>query len=148
MFISLTSNLIVDPHLIKRAITTREKNRFWTPYVNGMAHSITRIPRTYFDSVLISETGATEGDLFDRFIKERRAQFNASSVYLIPVDQVREIVASDFKAFAELFGRAPIRLDTTHLHGDEEIVYCDEESDRFMECWRRVATVFGLRFAR
>jgi hypothetical protein len=97
------------------------------------------------NTILTSETGATDGDLFGRFTADRRQQIMAMSMYLIPMDQVRAIIVDDFKALVGLFdGSLVIRLDTTHLHGTEELVYCDEESDRYLECWRRVVKFFNL----
>ena len=61
------------------------------------------------------------------------------SVYLVPLDQVREIIAMDFPALKDLVNRSFVRLDTSDLDGDEGIVYCDQEADRYIDCWRRVA---------
>ena len=74
-----------------------------------------------------------------QFDKQRKHQFMAMSVYLIPLDQVREIIVDDFPALRELVNRRFVRLDTSDLRGDEGIVYCDQEADRYIDCWRRFA---------
>jgi hypothetical protein len=67
----------------------------------------------------------------------------AMSIYLVPLEQVQGIVGGEFKALAELVNRRFVRLDTSNLLGDEGIVQCDEESNRYIDCWRRVAKVYG-----
>lgn len=145
MYLGRSSHLTVDPHLNKRAATNREKIRFCSIFTTLISMLIPRLPLSESDAVLTSETGATDGDLFGRFVTDRRREIMAMSMYLIPMDQVRAIVVDDFKALAGLFdGCTVIRLDTKNLWGDEGIVYCDEESDRYLECWRRVVKVFNL----
>jgi hypothetical protein len=78
-------------------------------------------------------------DLWHQFDKQRKRQFMIMSVYLVPLDQVRDIIAEDFPALMELVNRSFVRLDTSDLDGDEGIVSCDQEADRYIDCWRRVA---------
>jgi hypothetical protein len=69
------------------------------------------------------------------------------SVYLVPLDRVQEIIAKDFPALTDLVNRSFVRLDTSDLDGDEGIVNSDQEADRYIDCWRRVAgkyASFGL----
>jgi len=81
-----------------------------------------------------------EIDLWHQFDKQCKHQFMHMSVYLLPLDQVREIIAQDFPALRDLVeNRSFVRLDTSDLDGDEEFVYCDQEADRYIDCWRRVA---------
>jgi hypothetical protein len=65
----------------------------------------------------------------------------AMSVYLIPLEQVKQLVTSDFSVLLDLVVKQEsVRLDTSDLQGDDEgIVYCDEAADRYVDCWRRVA---------
>ena len=87
----------------------------------------------------LTQTNPLEDDLWHQFDKRRKHQFMAMSVYLIPLDQVRHIIASEFPALKDLVNRNFVRLDTSDLDGDEGIVYCDQEADRYIDCWRRVA---------
>ena len=81
-----------------------------------------------------------EIDLWHQFDKQCKHQFMHMSVYLLPLDQVREIIAQDFPALRDLVeNRSFVRLDTSDLDGDEEFVYCDQEADRYIDCWRRFA---------
>jgi hypothetical protein len=63
----------------------------------------------------------------------------AMSVYLVPLEQVHDIIVRDFPSLRDLVNRSFVRLDTSDLDGDEGVVYCDQEADRYMDCWRRVA---------
>ena len=88
----------------------------------------------------IPQQSPTELDLWHQFDKQRKHQFMTMSVYLVPLDQVRDIIARDFPALKDLVDhRSFVRLDTSDLVGDEGVVYCDHEADRYIECWRRVA---------
>jgi hypothetical protein len=81
-----------------------------------------------------------QGDLWHEFDKECKSQFMAMSVYLIPLDAVRDIIAKDFPALSDLVSEHFQRLDTSDLEGgDAEIVYSDSAADRYIDCWRRVA---------
>lgn len=64
------------------------------------------------------------------------------SVYLVPLDRVREIIAKDFPVLTDLVNRSLVRLDTSDLDGDEGVVYSDQEADRYIDCWRRVAGTY------
>lgn len=143
MFVPCISHLTIDPHLSRRALSNREKTRFCPSFVSLVSYPLTRLTLSEFNTVLASETEAIDSDPWHRFLDERRRQFMAMSVYIIPVDEVQKIIREEFKALVGLFDRSSIRLDTSGLSGDEEIVYCDEESDRYMECWRRVSMVYG-----
>lgn len=82
----------------------------------------------------------TELDLWHQFDKQRKHQFMTMSVYLVPLDEVREIITRDFPVLRDLVNhRSFVRLDTSDLDGDEGVISCDLEADRYIDCWRRVA---------
>jgi hypothetical protein len=143
MFVSLISCLTLDPHLSKRGLSNREKSRFCTAFISLVLHPLTRLPSSEFNTILTSETEGIDCDRWNQFSHERRRQFMAMSIYLVPLDQVQGIVGEEFKALAELVNRTFVRLDTSNLLGDEGIVQCDEESNRYIDCWRRVAKIYG-----
>jgi hypothetical protein len=131
-----------DPHISKRALSNREKSRFVTPFVSLVSHPLTRLPVSEFETFMHNEftnVDPIEIDLWHQFDMERKHQFMAMSVYLVPLDQVREIISTDFPALRDLVNRSFVRLDTSDLDGDERVVYCDQEADRYIDCWRRVA---------
>jgi hypothetical protein len=143
MFVPLNSRLTLDPHLSKRALSNREKSRFCTAFISLVLHPLTRLSSSEFNTLLISETGEMDGDRWNQFSFQRRQQFMAMSIYLVPLDQVQEIIGEEFKVLAGLLSRSFIRLDTSNLLGDEGIVHCDEESNQYIDCWRRVAKIYG-----
>ena len=82
-------------------------------------------------------------DLWHQFEQQRKRQFMEMSVYLVPLAQVREIIEGNFPALKDLVNRSFVRLDTSDLDGDEGVVYCDREADRYIDCWRRVAEKYA-----
>jgi hypothetical protein len=87
----------------------------------------------------LTQTQTIGNDLWHQFSEQRKLQFMAMSIYLVPLSQVQEIITAEFPALSGLVGRSVVRLDTSDLVGDEGIMYCDEEADRYIDCWRRVA---------
>jgi hypothetical protein len=80
-----------------------------------------------------------DSDLWHQFAEERKHQFMIMSVYLVPLDQVQQIIAVDFPVLVELVNKNVVRLDTSDLAGDEDVVFGDKEADAYIDCWRRVA---------
>jgi hypothetical protein len=80
-----------------------------------------------------------DNDIWHTFAEQRRHQFMAMSMYLVPLEQVQQILVADFPLLATLINRSVVRLDTSDLVGDENVVFGDEEADAYIDCWRRVA---------
>ena len=81
----------------------------------------------------------SDHDLWHQFSEQRKHQFMIMSIYLVPLDQVQQIIAAEFPVLAGLVNRSVVRLDTSDLAGDEGVVFCEEEADAYIDCWRRVA---------
>jgi len=89
--------------------------------------------------------GVPHDELFYRFYQQKRIQFMSMSIYLIPLNDVKEIIERDFPALAErVLSKNCIKLDTKDIVGDDTVVSRDEETDRYMDCWRRVAREFSI----
>ena len=87
-----------------------------------------------------AHTSPSEQDPWHQFDKQRKDQFMAMSVYLVPLESVHAILRDDFPVLRGLVEKSFVRLDTSDLTGEDEgIVYCEEECDRYIDCWRRVA---------
>jgi hypothetical protein len=82
-------------------------------------------------------------DLWHQFAEARKHQFMVMSVYLLPLDQVQQIIAADFPLLVDLVNKNVVRLDTSDLAGDEDVVFDDEEADAYIDCWRRVAEKYA-----
>ena len=139
-----STNNFTDPNISKRALSNREKLRFCTPFVSLVSHLLTRLPPSDFETFMHDEFAHPHDhpspDLWHQFDKQRKDQFMAMSVYLLPLDQVHAILRDEFPALRGLVERSFVRLDTSDLAGEDEgIVYCEEEADRYIDCWRRVA---------
>ena len=132
-----------DPNIFKRALSNREKSRFCTPFVSLVSHLLTRLPPSEFETFMHDEFAhapSQQEDLWHKFDKQRKDQFMAMSVYLLSLEQVRQILQDEFPALRELVEKNFLRLDTSDMTGEDEgVVYCEEEAERYIECWRRVA---------
>lgn len=138
----------LDPYIIKRALSNREKLRVSTNFVSLVSYPLTRLTHSELEALMHSDPTHPEltadGDLWHKFSAQRKHQFMAMSVYLVPLDQLREIIAADFPAFKDLLIDRNLRkLDTSDLDGDEGIVYCDQEADQYIDCWRRFAEKYA-----
>lgn len=93
---------------------------------------------------LMEQNSLPHGKLFYQFFNQKRIQFMGMSIYVIPINDIREIVKRDFPALVEIFTKDCARLDTKNIRGDDTVVCRDEETDRFMDCWRKVARLFSV----
>jgi predicted lipid carrier protein YhbT len=128
-------------------MSNREKSRFVTSFVSLVTHPLTLLPLHEMESLMKDELSqqTPSHDLWEQFSEERKRQFMAMSVYLIPLDQVLQLVGSEFSVLVDLLNRNLVRLDTSDLLGEDEgIVHCDEETDRYVDCWRHVADRYAV----
>jgi hypothetical protein len=134
----------LDPHLdvSKRVVTNREKSRFCGPFVSLVSHPLTSLPPSEIETLIRDELPqpfSMTTDPWHQFASQIKDQFMAMTIYLIPLSEMQLIVSADFPGLRELVNRSFVRLDTSDLDGAEDIVYCEEEADRYIDCWRRFA---------
>jgi len=139
----------LDSEIPKRALSNGEKSRFCTPFVSLISHPLTSLAPAELESFInvdIRKRNSDDnGDLWHEFDKTRKSQFMAMSVYLIPLESLRDIITNDFPALSHLVGQGGVRLDTSDLDGgDKETVYCDFKADQYIDCWRRVAEKYAV----
>jgi hypothetical protein len=137
----------LDPEIPRRPFTNREKERLWSPFVTLVTHPLAR--HSDFDSFMREELREAKtvphDELFYRFYQQKRIQFMLMSVYLIPLNDVQKIIERDFPALAgPVLSKKCIKLDTKDIVGDDSVSLRDEEADRFMDCWRKVAREFSV----
>jgi hypothetical protein len=111
-----------------------------------MMYQLTLVSPDKYQAFMFQEFGKQDSikkELWHEFRNDREPQFKAMSVYLVPLNEIREIVSRDFPAVVPLIERPLVRMDTSDLDEDENFVYSDVETDRFVDCWRRVAKQFA-----
>jgi hypothetical protein len=139
--------ILIDNQLIigRRALLNREKSRFCTPFVSLVSHPLTRLSPSDLETFTKEEIPEPLIAEWDQFATRRREEFMAMSIWLIPWSQIEAILEMDFRALLELVNRNYVRLDTSGLdEGDETVVYSEEETDRYIDCWRKVAVKFSI----
>ena len=118
-----------------------EKSRFCSQFVSHVLQPVACVEPSKYLAFMPEEFGRSDSsneELWYQFYNDRKRQFLAMSMYLVPLDQIRQIITTDFPALAPLVDRPVIKLDTSDLHGDERAVYSEVETDRYIDCWRTV----------